>query len=190
MRHRKSRNLFNRSTSLRKAILKSMVRSLLAYQSIKTTLGKAKALQPFADKLITIGKTDNLTMRREAFSILGSHQLVTLLFSDIAKRFEKKVGGYTRIMQLGDRRGDGAALAIIELTEIKKKEVKKHKKDKAAKAHQEKDTEDIKEKTKHTEEKKLGTEAVVKEKPPVTKKPAKKFLGGLKNIFKKERDSL
>jgi len=182
MRHAKSKYRLNRFTSWRKSTLRSMARNLLIYQSVKTTLSKAKAVRPLAEKLISLGKRNTLVAKRQAFAILGSHDLVTLLFKDITPRFEKRQSGYTRIINIGSRRGDNAQIAILELTEIKKKEVSKPKKEKAAKEETE---------TKPTEEKKPeATNVAVKEKPPITKKPTKKFLGGLRGIFKKERDSL
>jgi len=161
MRHRLKRLQLNRNTSWRKATLKSLARNLLIQQSIKTTKTKAKAVKPLADKLISLAKLNTLSARRRAFSILGEHRLVSLLFNDIGPRFKDRIGGYSRIISLGARRGDSAELVILELTEIKKKELKKPK-----------------------------TDVAVKQKPPITKKPPKKFLGGLRNIFKKKSDSL
>jgi large subunit ribosomal protein L17 len=114
--------------------------------------------------------------------------LVSLLFNDIASRFTNKVSGYTRILRLGQRRGDNAQIAILELTEIKKKERRKPKKEKEAKPQEERKAEISKEKP--AEEKKPEAQVAVKEKPPIVKKPGKKFFGGLRKIFKKERDSL
>jgi len=187
MRHRKTRSLQNRNTSWRRATLKSLARNLLLHQRIKTTVQKAKAARPLIERLISLAKENVLSGKREAFSILGDHALVHLLFTEIGPRFSKRVGGYTRIIRLGLRRGDSASLALLELTEIKKVE-KKHKKIKVEKAQDEKKTEEAKEKV--VEEKKLKADVAVKEKPPLTKKPQKKFLGGLRNIFKKERDAL
>lgn len=179
MRHRKSKHQLNRFTSWRKATLKSLARNILKDQSIKTTLSKAKAARPVVERLITLSKSSTLAAKREAFAVLGEHKLVSLLFTEIGPRFAGRTGGYTRILGLGSRRGDNAPMAILELSEIKKKERKKH----------------LKEKVKEPEvtaapEEAPKTPTVVKEKPPVTKKPSKKFLGGLRSIFKKERDSL
>jgi len=175
MRHRKSRFRLNRSTSFRKATLISLVKSLLIYESIKTTKTKALAVRPLVERLISKAKLNTLTAKRQAYRILSNHELVKLLFNDIAPRFNDRVGGYTRILNLGSRRGDNAQLVILELTEIKKEEPRRPKKEKEAKAE---------------EEKKPKVQVEVKEKPPMIKKPSKKFLGGLRNIFKKERDSL
>ncbi|MDD5431913.1 MAG: 50S ribosomal protein L17 [Candidatus Omnitrophica bacterium] len=188
MRHKKSRYQLNRFTSWHKATVKSLIRSLLINQSIKTTLQRAKTTQPLFEKLISTAKKNTLAGKRDAFSILGDHKLVSLLFSDIAPRFANRTGGFTRIINYGIRRGDSAKLVIFELTEIKKKEVKKEKKAKETKTEEVSKTEQIE--TAQKEEKAQESNVAVKEKPPVTKKPSKKFLGGLRGIFKKERDSL
>jgi large subunit ribosomal protein L17 len=140
------------------------------------------AVKPLAEKLISLGKKNSLHARRQAYKILGDHRLVSLLFKDIALRFNNRAGGYTRILGYGRRRGDNAEMVLLELTEIRKKEPKKHKKPKEAGL----------EKEKPVEEKKTKPETAPGEKgkPPVIKKPDKKFLGGLRNIFKKKSDSL
>lgn len=192
MRHRKAKFLLNRFTSWRKATLASLVKNLLIHQSIRTTKARAQAVKPFADKLIALARDNSLAAKRQAYKILGDHKLVSLLFNDIALRFTNRIGGYTRIFRLGQRRGDNAQLVILELTEIKKKVRRKPKKEKEKekeiKVTEEKKPEEIKEKP--SEGKKPEAQVAVKEKPPITKKPAKKFLGGLRKIFKKERDSL
>lgn len=188
MRHRKNRLQLNRFTSWYKATLISLARNLLIQQSIKTSLNKAKAVKPLVEKLISLAKRNTLNAKREAFRILSDHKLVSLLFNEIGPRFTNRNSGYTRIINLGRRRGDNAQMVILELTEIKKKEVKKPKKEKEVRAKEEAEEEVIKER--HVEEKKPGTAVVVKEKPPITKKPSKKFLGGLRKIFKKKSDSL
>lgn len=182
MRHAKKRLQLNRFTSWRYATLVSLSKSLLIYQSIKTTKTKAKAVKPFIEKLITLGKSNSLSAKRQAYRILGNHKLVSLLFNDIAPRFTNRLGGYTRILNLGLRRGDNAQLAILALTEIKEKKPKK------IKVEAEKKPEAVQERP--LEEKKPKAEVAVTEKIPVIKKPAKKFLGGLRQIFKKKRDSL
>ena len=135
------------------------------------------------DKLIASALKDTLAGKRQAFKILGDHKLVSLLFNDIAKRFSAKTGGYTRILNMGKRRGDNAEVVVFELTAIKKKERKdKSKKEKPGKPEVEKPLE--KEEKLKTPEVKSPEE---KARPPITQKPTKKFLGGLRNIFKKER---
>jgi large subunit ribosomal protein L17 len=193
MRHNKARNQLNRFTSWRKATILSLARSLFIYQRISTTVARAKAVRSTIDKLITMGKENTLAKKRQAFELLGDHKLVSMLFNDIAPRFNKRQGGYTRLLLLGKRRGDDAQLAILELTEIKEK-AKKVKKNKDKEARPTSTVDESAEKTQSATEKpgeeKSKTETAVRERPPVTKKPAKKFFGGIKNIFKKERDSL
>jgi large subunit ribosomal protein L17 len=188
MRHRKSRGFLNRFTSWRQATLLSLAKNLLIHQSIRTSLSKAKAARPLAERLISQAKRNTLAAKREAFRILGEHALVKVLFDEIGPRFSNRQSGFTRIINLGRRRGDDAEIVILELTEIKKKEKKVHKKEKETKPQEQPEAGPIKEKP--APEKKTETAAAVKEKPPITKKPTKKFLGGLRNIFKKERDSL
>ncbi len=187
MRHAKARHQLNRFTSWHRATIVSMMRSLLTYQRIETTLAKAKAVRPHIEKLLALAREDSLANKRRAFQMLNDHRLVSLLFTDIAKRFAGRAGGYTRILRLGNRRGDNAQLALFELTAIKTDE-KKHKKAKAAKPETKIPEGQEPETVPGGKEHK--TETAVKEKPPVTKKPSKNFLGGLKGIFKKERDSL
>ncbi len=187
MRHRKKRLQFNRFTSWRKATLSSLARSLFIYQSIRTTKVKAFAVKPLVEKLITLAKENTLAAKRRAYKILCDHKLVSMLFNDIGPRFSSRTGGYVRILNLGSRRGDSAKLAILELTEIKKKEIKKPKKE----AKKEEEKKPLPAKEKPAQEIKPRTETAVKEeRHPEKKKPLKKFLGGIRNIFKKERDSL
>jgi len=190
--HKKTRSLNNRFTSWRKATIKSLARGILLAQSIKTTKTRAQAAQPLVEKLISLSKENSLDARRRAFAILGDHLLVSKLFNEIGPRFSKRDGGYTSIFSLGNRRGDDANVVLFSLTEVKKKEVKKHKKAKqkpeepqegeVLPAEQEPKAEGQAEEKKKSE--------VKEEKPPKTSRPQKKFLGGLRNIFKKERDSL
>ena len=138
MRHNRQTHRLNRNPKERKAMLENMVSSLLSHQQITTTLQKAKACQRLADKMITLGKKDTLAARRQAFSYLQDHLLTSRLFKEVAPRFKSRKGGYTRILHLQRRKGDGAELALLELTEkeIKVKEVKpKSKKDKQEKGH-------------------------------------------------------
>jgi large subunit ribosomal protein L17 len=175
MRHAKAKNRLNRFTSWRKATLVSLTKSLILHQSIRTTKARAKAAQGLAERLISLGKQNSLTAKRQAFSILGEHRLVSILFNDIAARFKDKTAGYTRVIELGNRRGDSATLAILELTEIKKKERRVHKEKKEPKPEQ-------------VESQKAPSP--VQEKPPLEKKAPTTFLGGIRRIFKKERDAL
>jgi large subunit ribosomal protein L17 len=191
MRHAKAKLRLNRFTSWRKATLISLAKALLIHQRIKTTHAKAKAVKPLIEKLISLGKNNSLFAKRQAYRILGDHKLVSLLFNDIAPRFANRIGGYTRILNLGLRRGDNAQLVILALTEIKEKAPKKPKVE--AEKKEAGKPEILKEelpKEQPPEEKKPRTEVAVKEKPPISKKPTKNFLGGLRRIFKRERDAL
>jgi large subunit ribosomal protein L17 len=186
MRHQKARLQFNRFTSWRKATLQSLARSILIYQSIKTTETRAKAARSLVEKLITLAKQNTLTARRSAFKYLQDHALVKKLFDEIGPRFSGRTGGYTRILHFGQRRGDGASLVIFELTEIKKP-AKKAKKGKDA-AHG-RDTHDAHAKSSGHEAVSPKEPSVTAEKPAQDKKTPKKFLGNLRSIFKKERES-
>lgn len=183
MRHKKSRFQINRFTSWRKATLCSIAKSILIHQRIKTSLGKAKAVKPLIDKLIGLARSNTLSAKRDAFRILGDHKLVSCLFNEIGPRFANRQGGFSRIINLGSRRGDNADLAVLELMEIKKKETRKTKKQEEQKI--------VNAAPESSQEIKPRTEDAVKEdKHPETKKPPRKFMGGIRNIFKKERDSL
>lgn len=117
MRHRKVKGKISRRTSWRKATLKSLTNDLITFERIETTKAKAKALRSFAEPLITMAKKDNsINGRRRAFAKLCDKTVVKKLFDDVAPLFKSIPGGYTRIMVTNTRKGDGAQLAIIELT--------------------------------------------------------------------------
>lgn len=188
MRHKNSKILLNRNSSWREATLASLAKSLLTYESIKTTAHRAKTARPLVEKLISLARANTLAAKRQAFAILGDHSMVSALFNETGPRF-KKHGGFTRIIRIGKRRGDDANMVIFELTEKKIKEAKKPKKEKKP-AEGERKTEEIKLKAAEEKKPEVSTGALIKEKRTETKKPVKKFLIGLRNIFKKERDSL
>lgn len=183
MRHAKKRLQLNRYTSWHKATLKSMARNILIYQSIRTTKAKAMATKPLVEKLITLAKTNTLAAKRRAYQILGDHRLVSRLFNEIGLRFSHRQGGYTRVINFDRRRGDNANMVIFELSEIIKTQIKKAKKieEKAAEKPQTPALEPPKPKAESPVEKNKHLEL---------KKTPKKFLGGIRNIFKKQRDSL
>ena len=117
MRHRKSGRKLNRSNTHRAAMFKNMARALLTYEQIRTTEAKAKELRRIVDKLVTLALRNDLHARRQAYKVLGSHQMVQRLFDEIGPRFEGGKGGYTRILKLSQpRKGDCAPMVIIELT--------------------------------------------------------------------------
>ncbi len=150
---------------------------------------RAKAVRPLAEKLVSLAKENTLSAKREAFAILGDHKLVSVLFNEIGPRFSKRASGYTRIINLTRRRGDDAKIVIFELTELKPK-VKKVKKIKEAKGKETKESVEAVPEAAVEEKKPEAQVAAFKERPPVTKKPSKKFLGGIRSIFKKKSDSL
>ena len=117
MKHRIKGKKLNRTSSHRKALLKNMSQALIKHEQIVTTLVKAKTLKPYFDKLITIGKKGNLSARRQAISKVGDVKLVEKLFSILAKRYEARNGGYSRVLKAGFRYGDAAPMAVIELVD-------------------------------------------------------------------------
>ncbi len=192
MRHVKKRLQLGRFTSWHKATIKSLARNVILCQSIKTTLTRAKASRQMIEKLITLAKENTLFARRQAQKVLGEHKLVNLLFNEIGPRFSKRNSGFTRIIGLGKRRGDDAEMVIFELTEIKKKETKKVKSATEAKP-QVTQAVDATVEEKVVEDKTAGEkkqEPAIKESPAKNKKPQKKFIGGIRNIFRKKSDSL
>lgn len=189
MRHAKKRLQLGRFTSWHDATIKSLAKNMIIYQSIKTTLARAKAGRQMVEKLITLAKKNTLFARRQAQKVFGEHKLVNLLFNEIGPRFANRSSGFTRIIGIGRRRGDNAEMVIFELTELKKKEPKKTKLAKEAKPQAVQAEEVIEEKTPQ-EQKKQAPKAVIKEAPVDQKKPQKKFMGGLRTIFRKKSDSL
>lgn len=117
MRHGMSGRKLNRTSSHRKALLMNLANSLIKHEQIKTTLPKAKELRPYVEKLITLGKKGELSNRKQAISALHDLEVVNKLFSDIAKRYENRNGGYIRIIKFGFRNGDASPMAIIELVD-------------------------------------------------------------------------
>ena len=117
MRHNISGRKLNRKTSHRLSLLKNLSKSLIIHEQIETTLPKAKDLRPFVEKILTIGKTNTLAAKRKVYSFLGDKKLVEKVFSVLGKRYQKRNGGYVRILKSGFRYGDSAPKAIIELVE-------------------------------------------------------------------------
>ncbi len=188
MRHQNKKHKINRFTSWNEATLRSLARNILQHQSIVTTLERAKLARTQVEKLIALTKKNTLNAKREAFRVLQDHKLVSILFKDIAPLFSNRKSGYTRIIHLANRRGDNAQMVIFELTEKKAKVIKKEKKAKEPKEETTSPATTTKEAS--SAEKKVEAPTAVKEKQDIKGKPAKKFLGGIRNIFKKERDSL
>jgi large subunit ribosomal protein L17 len=117
MRHLKQGRKLGRTTAHRKALLRNLATALLEHERIITTEPKAKELRRVADKLVTLGKRGNLHARRQALQVVHSNAVVQKLFNEIAPRFAGRQGGYTRILRLGYRPGDAAAMAVIELVD-------------------------------------------------------------------------
>lgn len=117
MRHRKYTFKIGRNPGHRNSTMANLACSLFEYGQIKTTVPKAKELRRLADKMITLGKKGTLHARRRALSKLRQRDIVNILFDDIAPEYADREGGYTRIIRLGQRRGDGAELCLIELVE-------------------------------------------------------------------------
>ncbi len=117
MRHLKDHKRLGRPTDQRLALLRALVIGLFRHNHIKTTLVKAKEARRVADRLITLAKRGDLAARREVLKTLPDAQLVGYLFEEIAQRFQNRPGGYTRIIPAGQRRGDAAQMAILELSE-------------------------------------------------------------------------
>ena len=117
MRHSISGRKLNRTSSHRKALFKNLSNSLIINEQIKTTLPKAKDLRSIVEKIITLGKNDNLHSKRKVFSLLRSNESVNKVFNIVSKRYIKRNGGYTRVLKAGFRYGDSAPMAIIEFVE-------------------------------------------------------------------------
>ena len=115
MRHRVAGKKLGRTTAHRMMMFRNMVTSLLDKERIHTTLDRAKAVRPITEKMITLGKRETLHARRQALAFIKDPAIVSKLFDTIAPRFSQRPGGYTRIIRLGFRDGDGAQMAIIEL---------------------------------------------------------------------------
>ena len=115
MRHGKSGRKLGRTSAHRKAMFRNMVTSLFEHERIVTTEQKAKELKPIAEKMITLAKRGDLHARRQALSYIQSKDVVAKLFDEIQGQFADRQGGYTRIIKTGNRQGDAAPMAIIEL---------------------------------------------------------------------------
>ena len=128
MRHRVGGFKLQRNTSHRRALLRNLVTSLIMEERIETTIIKAKAMRPLAEKMVTLGKRGDLAARRQAGAFLTTREAVTRLFDTVAPRFGDRNGGYTRIVRTGFRQGDGGESAFIEFLGSEKFLEKKRKK--------------------------------------------------------------
>lgn len=209
MRHRKRHSKFSMRTSQRVATLRNMVRSLLQYQKIETIKARAKEARRLAERVISLTKDDTVASRRLAYSVLGERDLVVKLFKEIGPLFKDRTSGFTRIIPIGFRRGDGADMVILELTEktiVAKKEHKKKSKKavegqgpKAKDQAEEKRPEDKKEEAKKEE---LKTKEIPKSKPTLAEEKRHEkaksedrkaadhrgFMKNLRGLFRKRGD--
>ncbi|MBI5124510.1 MAG: 50S ribosomal protein L17 [Candidatus Omnitrophica bacterium] len=197
MRHHNGYAKLGMMTSHRKAMLRNMARSIIKFERIETTSRRAKEARRLVERLITLGKTDTVFSRRRAYDVLSDRDLVMKLFKEIAPLFNARQSGYTRIIPLGFRRGDGADMVILELTE--RKIIEKLPKKKKEKAKAEEGKEKAAEKA-HVEEPKIKT--IPKSKPTLAeekraekaksedKKASAKpnFMKNLRGLFRKRGD--
>ena len=116
MRHARSGKKLGRDSAHRKALYSNLAGALITHGRIETTEAKAKAVRPYAEKLVTLGKRGDLHARRQAMAELRSNDVVHKLFADVAPRFSERDGGYTRVVKLGPRQGDAADMVLLELT--------------------------------------------------------------------------
>ena len=146
MRHKFGYKKLNRTSEHRKALIQNMLNSLIKYEQITTTLPKAKVLKPQADKIITLGKKGKLYNTKSLISKLQDSKLANKVIKTLSKRYEKRKGGYTRIIKSGFRYGDNAPMAIIEFVDrdIKAKMIDKKKNDTIKETKETKETKEIK----------------------------------------------
>ncbi|USN53908.1 MAG: 50S ribosomal protein L17 [Candidatus Nomurabacteria bacterium] len=117
MRHRLTTKKLNRPKANREALKKALANSFILHERITTTEARAKYIKPFVEKLVTASKTSSLAQRRRLISLLGNERNANKLLTKVGPRFAKRNGGYTRIIKLGQRQGDGAAIVSLEFVE-------------------------------------------------------------------------
>ena len=143
MRHKLAYRKLNRTSDHRKALFKNMLNSLIKYEQIMTTLPKAKELKPKIDKVITLGKKNNLNSKKNLFARLQSKNSVDKIINTLSQRYIKRNGGYSRVLRAGYRYGDDAPMAIIELVDrdvnAKKIDIKSKPQEKAEKVEAKKE---------------------------------------------------
>lgn len=118
MKHRVRKVKLSRSPGAREALLRSLAQSLVIHGKIKTTLAKAKAIQPFVDRMVSIAKKDNLSAKRLVEARLGGRKITKKLFQEVLPRFNGKTSGFTRIIHLEPRRGDAAKMVLLEFSAL------------------------------------------------------------------------
>jgi len=181
MRHQKKTIKLGRTAEHRKALLANQVCSLIEHQRIKTTLAKAKAVRPLAERMVTLGKNGSIHARRTALATLRQKNAVRKLFDDIAPRSAERNGGYTRIIKLGYRKSDSAPMAFIEwvdmaevLEEKPAKEAKAKKKEAEPKPKQTESQPTQAERAEPEKEEPVAEEEQPAEAPPSTEEPKPK----------------
>lgn len=145
MRHQKSGRKLGRNSAHRKAMFRNMVTSLFEHGSIRTTDARAKELRKIADRMVTLGKRDTVHARRHAAKTIQDKNVLHKLFGEIAGGFAERQGGYTRIIKLGNRRGDNAPMSVIELMPFGAPEAKQRKRPVAPKVTKRADVPETKE---------------------------------------------
>lgn len=187
MRHQKKRIKLGRTAEHRKALLANQVCSLIEHRRIKTTLAKAKAVRPLAERMVTLGKNGSIHARRAALAALRQKNAVKKLFDDIAPRSAERNGGYTRIVKLGQRKSDSAPMAFIEWVDMAEVVEGKPAEDKKAKK---KDTEPKpKEKEAKGEEPRVEEPATEEERPAAAPAPAEEPKPKRRRWFGKKFES-
>ncbi len=192
MYHQKKRGKLGVKTKHRKALLRNLIRSLVIHKRIETTLAKAKEASTFADKMITIAKRGDLHARRLLISRLGCAETANALMVRIAPNFKERQGGYTRVLRLGVRPGDGAQKALLEFSTLietpeKPKKPKKEKKVKEVKVEDKIEKTQSKEESKTPEGKKAPAKPEKEEKKESEKKGG--FLSALRKFLKGDDQS-
>ena len=175
MRHQKKTIKLGRTAEHRKALLANQVCSLIEHQRIKTTLAKAKAVRPLAERMVTLGKNGSIHARRTALATLRQKNAVRKLFDDIAPRSAERNGGYTRIIKLGQRKSDSAPMAFIEwvdMAEVLEEKAKKKEAEPKAKRTEPQPTEP--ERAESEKEEPVADEEQPAETPPSTEEPKPK----------------
>lgn len=206
MRHRKRHTKFSMRRSQRIATLRNMVRSLIEHERIETIKARAKEVRRLAESVITLTKDDTVASRRHAFSVLGDRDMVMKLFKETGPLFKSRTSGFTRIIPIGFRKGDGADMVILELTEktvvVKKEHKKKIKKAEEAEPSKAKGHEKDEPAREHKPEDAAEHKPVPKSKPSVAeekkhekaksedKKAAdhRGFMKNIRGIFRKRGD--
>ena len=194
MRHRVKGRKFNRTSEHRHALMRNLATSLLKHKKITTTVEKAKDLRKFVEPIITKAKTDSVASRRNISDDIKDRTIIKELFSDIIAKVGDRKGGYTRVIRLGQRKGDGAELAIIELVDYSGiTKTKTPKKEKSEEAPVEK-AEEKKEESETAKEEKPKAKKTAKPKKPAVKKektetPAKKTTKSKKAPAAKSKKS-